>query len=473
MSTKIKIKRKEMNLLEGPILKKMILYALPIFATLVLQQLFNTADMSVVGKFVSNKAYSAVGSTSTIIGLFVEFFTGFSVGANVVTAYFIGKKDDKKANDAVHTAILFSVICGFIIAIVGLCSARTILRWTLVPEELLDMASLYLRIYFIGMPFYMLYNFCAAIFRSRGETRIPFYALTIGGVLNVGLNLFFVLVFRWGVAGVAIATVASNALSSVILLVLLSKRTDMLKFNLKKLKLHGEHLGRIVKIGLPAGFLGSVFSISNLCVQSAVNSLGSDVIAASSAAGGVEIYVQYIGNSFAQTVTTFISQNHGAKNGARCRKVARIATGLCVVVTFLASLAVYAAGGTLLKIFIDDPTQIDIALTRMKFTLLFKCIQSVMDILVGCLQGYGFTFVPALISIFGVCGVRLVWIFTYFKAHASLENLMVIYPITWVIASLSHGLCYFFVVNKIRKQREKEETKTIESETSDFANEIN
>lgn len=455
----IKTKRKEMNLLEGSILKKMILYALPIFATSVLQQLFNTADMSVVGKFVSNEAFQAVGCTSTVIGLFIEFFLGFSVGANVVMSYLIGKKDDKKANDCVHTSILFSVICGFFIAVVGVFSARSILKLTKAPDNLLDMASLYLCIYFAGMPFYMLYNFCAAIFRSRGETRIPFYALMLGGVLNVGLNLFLVLVFHLGVAGVAIATVASNAVSSAILLVLLSKRTDMLKFSLKKLKLHGDLLGRIVKIGLPSGFLGSVFSISNFCVQSAVNSLGNDVIAASSAASNIEIYVQYIGNAFAQAATTFVSQNHGAKNRARCRKAARTAFGLCVSTTLVVSVAVYTVSGSLLKIFITDSTQISLALTRMKFTLLFKCIQSVMDVFVGCLQGYGFTFVPALISIFGVCGVRLLWIYTYFQTHASLEKLMVIYPVTWVLASLSHGICYLFVVNKIRKQQGGESAK--------------
>ncbi len=443
------------NLTDGPILKKMILFVLPLIATSVLQQLFHTADMSVVGKFVGDGAYAAVGSTGTVVGLFIEFFMGFSIGVNVVIGHAIGKKDDREVSRGVHTAILFSLICGLLIACVGIPLARHMLKWTSVPEEILDMATLYLRIYFGGMPFYMLYNFGAAIFRARGESKIPLYCLLTGGALNVCLNLIFVLVFNMGVEGVAIATVVSNIVSSVLVVVMLTKQTDSIRLCPGKLKLHGSILARIIRIGLPSGFLYSVFSISNLCVQSSINSLGVNVISASSAASNIEIYVQYFGNAFAQAATTFISQNHGAGKLDRCKRVAGLALLLSVVVTTALSFAVYAFGTNFVKIFTNNKEIIKIALLRMRFTLLFKPVQCVMDIMVGCLQGFGRTFATSLISIFVVCGVRVVWIYTYFAAVRTLPGLMVIYPVTWALAAMSHSICYFAVFKKVKRSIQK------------------
>ena len=442
------LKNYKENLTEGPILKKMIFFILPLIATSILQQLFHTADMSVVGRFAGDDAYAAVGSTGTVVGLFIEFFMGFSVGVNVVVGHAIGRKDEGEVSKGVHTAILFSVICGLIIAIIGIPFTRKLLELTSVPREILDMATLYLGIYFCGMPFYMLYNFASAIFRAKGESRIPLYCLIAGGVINVILNLVFVLVFGMGVEGVAIATVISNIVSSFLAVTALIKQNDSIKLHLSKLKLHKTVLVRFIKLGLPSGFLYSVFSISNLIVQSSINSLGVNVISASSATAGIEIYVQYFGNAFAQCATTFISQNYGAAKHERCRKAARLALIMSVLITTALSLAVYSLGTPLIKIFTVNKTIIAIALLRMRYTLLFKPLQSVMDIMVGCLQGYGKTLPTSLISIFVVCGVRIIWIYTYFAKVGTLPALMVIYPITWGLAALSHSACYFWVLKR-------------------------
>jgi len=442
------VKSQKQNLTEGPILKKMILFILPLIVTSILQQLFHTADMSVVGRFVGGDAYAAIGSTGTIVGLFIEFFMGFSVGVSVVVGHAIGRKDEHEISKSVHTAVLFSVICGLIIAVIGISFTREFLELTNVPAKIIDIATVYMRIYFCGMPFYMLYNFGSAIFRAKGESKIPLYCLIAGGVINVILNLAFVLVFGMGVEGVAIATVVSNIISSALVVMALSRQKDSIKICLNKLKMHKSVLMRFIKLGLPSGFLYSVFSISNLIVQSSINSLGVNVISASSAAAGIEIYVQYVGSAFAQCTTTFISQNYGAGKIYRCRKVARLSLVVCVLMTTVLSFAVFACGTPFIKIFTTNKKVIALALLRMRFTLLFKPLQSVMDIMCGCLQGYGKTLPTSLISIFVVCGVRVIWIYTYFASVATLPALMVIYPITWGFAALSHSICYFMVLKR-------------------------
>ena len=453
--TEVKIdnKTKRTDLTEGPILSKMILFALPIIATSILQQAFNTADMAILGRFVGETAYAAVGSTSTIVGLFIEFFLGFSIGANVVISRFVGNKNAEQTSKAVHTSLCFALLCGILIAIMGIALIQPLLVLTKVPTELAKDATIYLSIYFAGMPIYMLYNFASATFRSVGKTKLPLYCLTIGGVLNVALNVLFVTVFSMKVEGVAIATVLSNVLSLILMLIALKREREDIRFSIKKCKIDKSILGSVIKIGLPSGLLGSVFSISNLCVQSAVNSLGTKVISASSSASNVEIYVQYVGNAFAQTCATFISQNLGAKKQDRCKKIVVTALGVCIAITFVLSIGVYLLSSTILKIFTTDEVVISFARQRMRYTLLFKCVQSVMDIMVGVLQGYGKTFIPASISLIGVCGFRLVWIFTLFNLNPSVDSLFIIYPITWAIASICDVVYFIVCYNKTKREQ--------------------
>ena len=454
-----RIKRE--NLTEGSIFKLMIAFVLPVFATSVLQQAFNTADMMILGRFVGDEAYAAVGSTSTIVGLFIEFFLGFSIGANVVISRFIGNGNAEKSSKAVHSSLMLALICGSFIALMGMSLTEPMLRLTHVPEELVEDATLYLRIYFAGMPFYMLYNFAAAVFRSVGKTRLPLFCLTVGGALNVVLNAFFVLVLSRGVDGVAMATVISNAVSFVLLIGALRRERDDIRFYFGRCRIDKSILWSIIRIGLPSGFLGSVFSISNLCIQSVVNSLGTKVIAASSSAANIEIYMQYIGNAFAQACATMVSQNLGAGKIDRCKRTLATALSVCMSVTFVISVVVYILSPYLVKIFTLDETVIMYARRRMIYTLLFKVVQCVMDVTVGALQGYGRTLVPASVSMIGVCGLRLLWIFTVFPMFRSVDALFIVYPITWAIASVC-DLIYFAVCYKKSKQEKQEEQEKAE-----------
>lgn len=429
----------------------MILFALPVFFSSVLQQLFNTVDMSVVGRFVGDDAQAAVGCTATIVGLFIDFFSGFSVGVNVVAAHCIGKKNGEGARQVLHTAVLFSLICGIFIAIGGILIAKPMLVLMNTPTEILDTATLYLKIYFLGMPFYTVYNFCAAVFIAQGNSKTPLVCLSAGGALNVLLNLLFVCVLHTGVAGVAIATVAANSVSVAAVLFMHAKNADM-RLQFKELKINPKVLKKIIVIGMPSALLSSVFSVSNIFVQSAVNSLGVEAVAASTDAAGIEIYVQFIGNAFATAARTFVGQNAGANNLKRCDKAVSYALTMCVGVTLLLSGGIYLLAPELLRIFTADPTIIAIAMSRMKFTLLFKAVQSVMDITAGCLQGYGYTLIPALISVFGVCGVRLLWIFFVFPRIMTMGGLMVIYPITQGIAAALDVVCYLIVRKKKRRE---------------------
>lgn len=426
----------------------MLLFVLPIAAASIIQQLFHSADTAVVGRFVGKEALAAVGGTSALVSLLIEFFVGLSNAANVVVARFIGQNDRERAGAAVHTAISVALISGVFVGAVGFFLSKPMLGLMLVPEDIIDMSAAYLRIYFLGMPFLMLNNFCAAIFRSRGNTRKPLYCLSAGGVINVGMNLFFVLALNAGVAGVAWATVISNGVSAGFMLALLMREDEPIRLNPRRLRLDRGILRMLIGIGLPSGILGSVFSISNVCTQSAINSLGTDVVSASSAAVSVEIYIQFFGNAFAQATTTAVSQNYGAKKSERCDVVVRTALALCLIVTVILSAAVYLSGRTLLRIFVADAVVIEIAMTRMKYTVVFKFVQSVMDIMSGCLQGYGYTLVPALISIVGVCGVRLFWIYTVFPGFQTLESLMFIYPVTQGIAAIAYTLCWLRIRRK-------------------------
>ncbi len=432
--------RHNTDMLSGSLWDKILMFALPLAASSMLQQLFNSADVAVVGKFTGKQALAAVGSNGPVINLLVNFFVGISVGTNVVIARYIGSGNEKRANSAAHTAVLVSVICGFVIMALGLLVSPLILNLIGTPDDFIDLAVLYLRIYFCGMPFMMLYNFCSAIFRSKGDTKKPLIYLFVSGIVNVILNLIFVIVFKMGVAGVAIATVISNMISSVLMLRSLTKEEGAIKITLKNLKIDKRNLSEIIRVGMPAGIQGMVFSISNVCVLSGLNLLGTDVVSASSAAQNYENLIYFMSNSFAQATVTFVSQNYGAGNLKRCKRAVLIGMGLSVAAS-AAMFAVFIVFRTpLLGIYTDDKEIIRIASQRLAVVGGTHFMCGIMDNLSCCMRGLGYSLEPALISMAGACGLRVLWIYTVFKKVQTFAMLVAVYPISWFATALVLGI---------------------------------
>lgn len=443
-----------MDMLSGSITNKLLIFALPLAATGMLQQLFNAADVAVVGQFAgehSMNAMAAVGSNSPIIGLLVNGFVGIALGANVVISRFTGQKDDKGIERCVHTSVLFSILGGLCITLLGELIAPPLLHLMDVPPEVYPMALAYLRIYLLGMPVIFLYNFEAAIFRSQGDTKTPLFCLVASGLINVVLNLFFVCILKMTADGVAAATVISNLVSSVLLFVLLSRREDHIKIRISKVRICKNELRSMLMIGLPAGLQSMVFSLSNMCIQSAINKLGPDVMAASSAAFNIEILAYYLVNSFGQACTTFVGQNYGAGNLERCRKVTRISLFMDVGITTVVSLVILLFGVPLLKIFNKDPAIASIGIVRLRFILVFECINAIMEIMSGAMRGYGYSLVPAVLTFLGVCGIRIAWVYTLFRVHPTFFNLMMVYPISWIVTAIALILAYILFMRKLRK----------------------
>lgn len=453
------MKRTDIDMLNGGICGKLLIFALPLALTGMLQQLFNAADVAVVGRFVGENAMAAVGSNSAIIGLLVNGFIGMALGANVVISNFTGQGDNESVSKCVHTSILFSLIGGVCVTLIGEKFAPGILELMSVPEEVFPMSLAYLRIYLLGMPVIFLYNFESAIFRSQGDTKTPLFCLIISGIANVLLNLLFVCVVGMDADGVALATVISNLISSALLFFLLCHREYPIKITLSDIKIHGSVLSKIIRIGLPAGLQSMVFSLSNMCIQSAVNSLGSEVMAASSAAFNIEILAYYLVNSFGQGCTTFVGQNYGAGQLERCRKITKRSLILDVGITFAASMIIMLFGTPLLKIFNDNPAIAELGLVRLKYILTFEFVNAVMEIMSGAMRGYGFSLVPAVITFAGVCGIRIVWVYTVFAENSSFDSLMMVYPVSWIVTGTALVIAYLLFERHLRKKvlREQEE----------------
>lgn len=414
----------------------MLLFALPLAAGSILQQLFNAADVAVVGRFVGSEALAAVGANAPIVNFLVNLFLGLSIGSNIVISMLIGQGEQEKITRAVHTSVLVALFCGILLAAIGFFLARPLLALISTPPEILDAAVLYLRLYFAGMPFTMLYNFSAAILRSRGDTRRPFVVLLIAGAVNVLLNLFFVLVLHRGVDGVALATVIANALCACILLFLLSQEDGPLRLRLSLLHADASLLRQIAAMGLPAGVQSAMFSLANIIIQSALNSLGAAVIAGTSAALNYEYFSFYILNGFAQAAVTFTGQNFGARNWARCRRVLFWALGLGVFSTlaldcFFLLFAPFFAG-----LFSADAAVVAVAVSRMFLVLPFECFNAAIEIIAGMLRGMGKATLPTVICAFGICLLRIVWVKTAFAAVPTFAVLMRAYPISWIFTSL-------------------------------------
>lgn len=443
----------EMDMTSGPLLKKILIFSVPLMLSGILQLLFNAADIIVVGQFTGSSALAAVGSTSSLINLFVNVFIGFSIGANVLVAQYYGARDEKNVHETVHTSILLAIICGVILIVAGVTLAPPMLELMDTPDEVLGQAVLYMRIYFVGMPATLVYNFGAAILRAVGDTRRPLYYLFVAGCVNVILNLFFVVVCGRGVDGVAIATVISQVISAALIVRCLIKSEGMYRLNLSMLKLHRHKVIQIAKIGLPAGFQGAIFSISNVLIQSSVNSFGSIAMAGNTAASNIEGFIYTCMNAVYQTSLSFTSQNLGA---GKIKRISRILVE-CLIVVFLVGavmgLVAYTFGAELLRIYSTDPEVIENGLHRMRVICQTYYLCGMMDVTVGALRGLGYSVMPMLVSLAGVCGVRIVWIFTAFVWSRSLFTLYISYPISWGATFVIHLICFAVVYRKLKARR--------------------
>lgn len=444
----IYMKSRDIDMLHGSLTDKLIAFTVPLALSSILQQLFNSADLAVVGRFDSSAAMAAVGSNAALINLIVSLFTGLAVGANVVVAALIGRGRLEKISAAVHTIITVAVISGFLLTGVGELIAPAVLRMVGTPDDVLPLAEVYLRIYFSGMVFFLVYNFGAAILRAKGDSKRPLYALIASGVLNVVLNLIFVIVFGLGVAGVAIATVLSNGLSAGMVLVFLMREEETYRYHPGRVTLDKRCLRDIIAVGAPAGIQGMVFSLSNVVIQAGINSFGSACIAGNTAAQNYEYMAYFVVNAFAQTAVTFTSQNFAAGNARRCRQIYLRTELLALVCTAVVSGIFLIFRYPLIHIFTDDPDVVSYAMVRMYWIMSIELLTSSYEISGGCLRGMQHSMLPALETVLGCCVFRLFWVSTVFRHHHDIVILMSVYIITWGITAAMVLPSYFIIRRK-------------------------
>lgn len=444
----------EIDMTDGPLLGKIFRFAIPMMASGILQLLFNAADMVVVGRFADSNALAAVGATGALINLIVNLFMGFAVGANVLVSKYYGAGDNKSLSETVHTAITTSVLFGCILIFIGVALARPMLELMATPPEVLDQAVVYMRIYFIGMPVMMLYNFGAAILRSVGDTRRPLYFALIAGVINVILNLFFVIVCHMDVAGVAIATTVSQAVSAVLVLLCLIRTDRPYRVRLKELTIKKDKLIYMAKFGIPAGIQGASFAISNVLIQSTINSFGAAAVAGNTAAANIEGFVSTATDAFAQAAMSATAQNVGAKKLNRINRALFLCMGIAIVVGLVMGVGGYLCGSQLLRIYSTDQEVIAFGLRRMSICCAFHFVGPFMGVMSGVLRGMGSSFTPMIITIICVCVFRIIWIATVFAAMPTPEVLYSSYPITWGLAGIFDMIFYVFVKKRLKKQIE-------------------
>lgn len=446
--------RRNIDMLNGSLFRNVISYTIPIILTGLLQLLFNAADLIIVGQFCGSLSVAAVGATGSITNLIVNLFIGLSVGAGVVVAQSIGAGDDKKTHRTIHTAIPTALVGGVVLTIIGIGFSETFLRWMDTPENILPLSALYMKIYFAGIIFMMIYNFCSSILRAAGDTKSPLIFLTIAGVINVVLNVIFVTVFDLNVAGVALATTSSQGVSAILVLITLIKRTDSCKLYLSQIRFYKDEFVQLIKIGLPAGIQGSLFSISNVIIQSSINSFGDIVVAGNAAALNIEGFIYVTLNAFHQTTLNFTGQNIGANQYKRAKKVFLICLGCVLVIGLTMSTIVYSLGPQLLSIYItDSPEAIEYGLVRMTCLFIPFSLLGLMDVSGGGLRGMGVSFAPMVISVLGVCGIRIGWIYTIFQIPQfhTLEVLYLSYAISWGITFVAQTIAYFIAYNKRKR----------------------
>ena len=443
-----KARSHDIDMLQGPLVPKIIAFALPVAASGFLQQLFNAADVAVVGRFAGSDALAAVGANTYLISLMVNLFVGVSLGANVTIANYVGKGDPDGVHRATHTAIALSLVCGVVLMAAGQLLARPVHQLIGTPEELMDKAMLYFRIYYLGMPPIMLYNFASAVLRSKGDTRRPLVVLVISGALNVVLNVLFVVGLGLDVAGVALATLLSNVVSSLALVQMLRLEKGPYHLSLRSLRIDGASLAGIVRVGLPAGIQASVFSLSNIVLQAAINSLGQTAMAATTVATNFEYFTYNAILGFSQACTTFVSQNDGAGNQARCRRATRLTLLLGPAFTFALGFTFYLLRVPLVSFFTTDAAVKPLAYQRILRATGFQWVNAINEIFSGAMRGYKRSTVPAAISIIGICGTRVLWVHTGFAAVRTYANLVLAYPISWAVTAIAQGVAYALVMRQ-------------------------
>lgn len=447
-------KKYEIDMCNGPILSKMLLFAIPLMFSSMLQLLFNAADIIVVGQFAGGNSLAAVGSTSALINLLTNLFIGLSVGANVLAARYFGAKQEDNLSKTVHTAITISIIGGCILTVIGFVGAPAILRLMSTPTKVLDLAILYLRVYFIGMPAMMVYNFGAALLRAQGDTRRPLVFLTIAGVINVILNLIFVILLQMDVAGVALATVISQCISAILVVMTLIKGSDGMKLELSKLNIHKDMFIKILQIGLPAGFQGTLFSLSNVVIQSSINTFGEITVEGSAAASNIEGFVYMAMNAFHQAAVSFTSQNVGAGRYERVNKILLTALGAVTVVGLVLGNLAYIFAEPLLGLYTKNPAAIEQGVIRLSIICTTYALCGVMDVMVGSLRGLGYSIAPMIVSLLGACAFRIVLLSTIFNIDMfhKIETVYLSYPVSWILTFGAHIVTYFVVRKSMNKR---------------------
>lgn len=438
-----------MDMLHGSLLNKILLFALPLAASSILQQLFNSVDIAVVGKFASSQALAAVGSNSSVISLMINLFVGISVGASVVIANYIGQRNERGIKNAIHTVSVITLASGGLLLVVGLLIARPILEMMDTPDDVIELAVLYLRIYFLGMPFFMIYNFGAAILRSMGDTKRPLYCLVVAGVINTALNLFLVIVLKMSVAGVAIGTVIANMVSAGMIVYILRHEKGPFRLEYKEIGVSRIELRKMLQIGIPAGIQGMVFSIANVFIQAAINLYGSDAIAGSAAALNYEYYCYFVVSAFSQAAVTFISQNYGARQIERCKKIFRQTMLLSVIACGCLNLFFVWQRRFAISIFTSSPDVYQFAAIRMEIVLLTQALACSYEIAGAALRGLGYSMLPAILTVFGTCILRLFWVYVICPMIPGFDNLMLIYPISWIITGAAVLIAYYIIQRKL------------------------
>ncbi len=445
------MKRMNRNMLQGPLFSNIILYTVPIILTSLLQLLFNAADLVVVGNFCGSISVAAVGATGALTNLIVNLFIGLSVGAGVTVAHALGSQEDQVVHRTVHTALPTALVSGVILTAVGIALSETFLVLMDTPENVLSLSAVYMKIYFAGITFTMVYNYCASILRAAGDTKSPLIFLFIAGVINVVLNVIFVTLFDMNVAGVALATVISQAVSAVLVVITLMRRTDACKLNLSQMRFYKPQLLKILRIGLPAGIQGSLFSISNVLIQSSINSFGDVFMSGNAAASNIEGFVYVSINSFSQTAVNFIGQNAGARQYRRVYKILWICLGCVMVVGLCGGLLAYSFGPTLLSIYIRDSAEaISYGMIRLGFICIPYFLCGLMDVSTGALRGMGSSIAPMIISILGICGLRIGWIYTIFQIpqYHTPQCLYISYAISWALTFLIQFMAFLIVYRR-------------------------
>lgn len=457
-------KKNEIDMCSGAILPQLLRLTIPLLLSSVLQLFFNAADLIVVGNFASEYSVSAVGSTTALVNLMTNLFLGLSVSVNVLTARFTGAGSNSQVQKTIHTAISLSIISGLLLTAAGVVFAPQLLKLMNSPDEVIGLSSVYLRIYFIGMVPMMIYNFGSSILRSKGDTKRPLLFLVIAGIINVVLNLIFVIIFKMDVAGVGLATTISQFISAFLILKCLSGEDEPFRFSFRKLGVDTGIMSAILKIGIPAGFQGVIFSLSNVVIQSSINGFGEIAMAGSAAASSIEGFVWVSMNAFSQSALTFMSQNIGAGKFSRLNRVA-LTSCMCAAMTglILGNLA-YLFGPELISIYDSRPEVIESGMIRMFMVCCFYCTCGIMDAIVGNIRGMGYAVTPTIVSLLGACGLRIVWILTFFRLpqfHTE-SMLFISYPITWVVTFTAHLICFSFMRKKYPKKDKVKEPVTPE-----------